>query len=584
MTITFQGPFLKVFLRLCEDVNTPRSLAASMLAKAGELVQLVALQVNPLDYRTAESYFKDNVVTEFLRKCDFSDASLRQRLEQECWDRFCATEQTCYKTNVRLSYFIDPFLTNNDVKLFDFVQRVKLRISRLVGRIPPDLSGGFGPGATLTNQSRRSTIPDKLGSEPCGTPDAFAIYDALYSECAWERYGASGPDQRPRRLSRGNRFFTVPKTMLSLRGACLSPNVNGFLQKGVGEYLRKRLEKADIYIGERSQPNPLGLPINSFTTADRHRRLAARASMDGSLATIDLSDASNTIAYNCVQALFPEDWFNLLTSLRERFVQRPDGRWQRLEMFSAMGNGFTFEVETIIFWAIVKTICRSDEVSVFGDDIICPSNKADEVLWALRWFGFTPNPRKTFTTGPFRESCGGDYFDGVPVRAHYVKQPPAAPDEWITLANGLRRLAGGDPRTSHRWSYLRNAWFACLDAIPRNLRNLRGPSSLGDIVIHDPSFDCAQAHVEGQLECLSVLEPGREIFLVGRGLGKDSFQFKYRDGILSVRAYKPVAKRLPLSLWDPMVHYASALYGVDQDGVSPRGNVLGHAIKWVPIP
>lgn len=579
MPITFQGPFLKVFLRLCEDVNTPRSLAAAMLAKHGEIVQLVSLRVDPMHYLQSGDYFRDNVVTEFLRKCDFGDSEHQTRLHAECWSRFEATERLCAVTNQRLSFFIDPFLTNNDNKIFEIVLEIRRKVAWLVGSVPADLSAGFGPGATLTNSARRSTIPDKLGSKPCGTSEALAIYDALFNECAWDRHGTDDPDQRPRQLARGNRFFTVPKTTLSLRGACLSPNVNGFLQKGVGVYLRSRLKKASIYIGEESLSNPLGLPINSFTTADRHRRLAARASVDGSLATIDLSDASNTIAYNCVQALFPEDWFNLLASLREKFVQRPDKRWQYLAMFSAMGNGFTFEVETIIFWAIVRTICPEGEVSVFGDDIICPREKAEEVLAALRWFGFKPNPTKTFTAGPFRESCGGDYFDGESVRAHYVKKPPAAPEDWIALANGICRLADDPTRTHDRWSYLRGAWFTCLDALPRNLRGLRGPKSLGDLVVHDPFVEHVLSY-----PTVTQLSASAGLFVVPYNDGRSSLQLRVRDGIRYVRAYKPVQYKVPLHVWKKGVQLASALYGVESNGVSPRGSVTGYHVRWVPIP
>jgi len=63
--------------------------------------------------------------------------------------------------------------------------------------------------------------------------------------------------------------------------------------------------------------------------------------------------------------------------------------------------------------------CESNqkpEFKVYGDDIIVRNGVFTPLLSLLTVCGFRVNPRKTFSTGPFRESCGADWFFGEDVR------------------------------------------------------------------------------------------------------------------------------------------------------------------------
>lgn len=541
-------PLEKIVLRLCEGVNTPRSLTIAILLRNGDFRQLLNLRVLPGHYITAEDYFKDCIVTDFLRKCNIPGVASSDELETECWSRFRATEAACHLTNNRLRAHIEGGIPQCDAPLLSIIDKVRKIVGDICGSIPQSLDCGFGPGATLTNSSRLCTIPDKIEAPLSGTLPAIRIFDRLYGRSSFAVQNVRRHQGRGIIAVRGNRFFTVPKEALKLRGACLSPSINGFLQKGVGKHLRNRLRSVGIDIQE-SGPDGL-FRINSITSADRHRRIARDASRSGAFSTIDLSDASNTIAYQLIKLLFPSGWFELLNDLREPFCEGPDGKFYKLEMFSAMGNGFTFEVETIVFYAICRAIVGDHGyISVFGDDIIIPTEHAAAVLAALQWFGFTPNLSKTFVTGPFRESCGGDFFDGVPVRAHFLKELPHEPQEWIALANGLRRMAWTDDRSNDLWPIIRPVWFLALDNLPSSIRVCRGPSFLGDLVIHDV---------------------------------EESWISRVRHSIRQVRAYSPVQKRLKLHYWKSDVIYLSALYGVPSTGVVPRGAVSGYKMKWIP--
>lgn len=167
-----------------------------------------------------------------------------------------------------------------------------------------------------------------------------------------------------------------------------------------------------------------------------HGHLARLGSIYGSHATIDLKSASDLISLEFMRWFLPPVLFRTLTSVRSQYIEfekdngRMDKRW--LNIFSTMGNGFTFPLQTLIFASIVEAVYESaglpvDNVrypsfSVFGDDIICVGTAFDSVCQTLEWCGFTVNKLKSFNSGSFRESCGKDYYEGHDVRGVYIKK------------------------------------------------------------------------------------------------------------------------------------------------------------------
>jgi hypothetical protein len=92
-----------------------------------------------------------------------------------------------------------------------------------------------------------------------------------------------------------------------------------------------------------------------------------------------------------------------------------------------MGNGYTFELETLIFLSLALAYAHIhgeevDRITVYGDDIIVPSTMASGFCGLLQELGFTPNSKKSYWTGPFRESCGKHYFSGYEITPFYVKK------------------------------------------------------------------------------------------------------------------------------------------------------------------
>lgn len=536
----------RVVLTLCDDIGTERALLVAKLVKERRYGELVNLTIDPNAYRTAEAYFLDAVPTELLRKYSgFKIEGIDKAAVAH--ENFVLCERACASTNARLSPFLHngPFEDPMELRLFESIERMQRWIAKVLGSIPSELfDSRFGPGATFRDVGKYITVPDKITSRPTIVSEACALLP-LWDRTAWARARLSQTqDPYYPEIVRGNRFTTVPKDAKKDRGIAIEPSINVYFQLGVGSALKRRLKS-------------VGLDLEDGQ--DTHRLKACEASRGGELATVDLSNASDTVSYNLVKLLLPKGWFDLVDTLRSPMTLVND-RWHHLEKFSSMGNGFTFELETLLFAAIASEACYLSNVQpvtgsnlfVFGDDIILPVKAERAMSVLLKYFGFTPNPNKTFFKGPFRESCGGDFFEGVAVRPHYLEDEPCEPHQWIALANGIRRLGRQDSGSDFRYSIFWRAWLRALDALPNNVRRLRGPIHLGDLVIHDlPEFWRVR------------WTPDRRRF---------------------IRTWMPFTKALPFHHWKEPVVFASALYGVGSDGPLPRDNVSGFRHKWVSCP
>jgi len=224
-----------------------------------------------------------------------------------------------------------------------------------------------------------------------------------------------------------NRVTSVPKDGRKDRPIAIEPAGNIFLQLGVGRIIRERLRSAGIDLDKQQ---------------DRNRRAALLASKHGKLFTIDLSNASDTVSLEFVRSMVPSDWFELLYSLRSPNGEFPDGSGWRYAKISSMGNGFTFELETVLFWCLSKAISdcfghRSDVSLAFGDDMVGMSYLYNHHCIYLREAGFQPNLDKSFVHGRAAESCGIDAFDGVDIRPIFLKHLPRSV---LGLYNDRNRL------------------------------------------------------------------------------------------------------------------------------------------------
>lgn len=200
----------------------------------------------------------------------------------------------------------------------------------------------------------------------------------------------------------------VPKTFKSLRAIMPNTTIGGYMTYGLGLMIRRRLTREGYDVAKLQ---------------DRHKYLAKEASIHGTWATADLSSASDSISVALVERLFPADWLEILNLSRIPNNEVPGIGIIPVETYCTMGVGYTFPLQTLVFLALLKAIqacyfLPSDRrlISVYGDDMIYASRMHWMVSHHFAEFGFLLNEDKTFTTGAFRESCGGDYHRGVDVR------------------------------------------------------------------------------------------------------------------------------------------------------------------------
>lgn len=228
-----------------------------------------------------------------------------------------------------------------------------------------------------------------------------------------------------------NRYAEVPKTAKKNRSIALEPRGNEYLQLGAGELIRRRLKtRAGI----------------NLWTQEKNQRIAMWASRDDSCTTLDLSSASDRISRKLVEFLLPRFWFVLLDDLRVPVTKVADA-YIPLEKMASMGNGFSFALESLVFASLIVGVVgeevfrsRIEEFAIYGDDLIFPTEFFLDIQLLLTLVGCKVNRKKTFFRGPFRESCGVDYYDGYDIRPLSLKKEPTRAFELVIVYNRFYRL------------------------------------------------------------------------------------------------------------------------------------------------
>lgn len=215
----------------------------------------------------------------------------------------------------------------------------------------------------------------------------------------------------PNVLARCSRTIFVPKSYKAFRTISMEPAALMWWQQAVLKDLNRLLRRR---LSQHYDP----------TDQSRNREWAWIGSMDGSYATIDLSSASDTVSWDLVKQVFRGTpvlpW---LYATRSDDSILPSGDRITLRKFAPMGSALCFPIEVLIFSAIVETTLKEHgshaDYLVYGDDIIVPVEMAGYVMDELERYGFRVNKSKSFTDPCseyyFRESCGGEYLDGVDV-------------------------------------------------------------------------------------------------------------------------------------------------------------------------
>lgn len=271
--------------------------------------------------------------------------------------------------------------------------------------------GSCGPGASI-GSSDPSFYRKMFDSPLTTTRESLLRYYRARVGGTWAageslRHAVHGSS-----LVAGSRMATVPKNKDEHRTICVEPTLNMFYQLGAKSVLEDIL--ANVH------------RIDLRTQQDVNKSMAQEASLLGNFATLDLKMASDSMSLDLMKHLLPPAIFTFLDTIRSHETSIA-GRSHVLGMISTMGNGFTFPLMTLVFVTLIKAVmqvsgCENKRMAVFGDDLIVPTEIASRVCFVLRLAGFTVNTDKSFSSGPFRESCGGDYYKGHDVRGIYLKE------------------------------------------------------------------------------------------------------------------------------------------------------------------
>jgi len=460
------SPFSEVYFAVCKGISTPRALTAWLLYQSGEHEQLAGLDIQPVHYCSEATFKADYAVTEYLKK--YTGLNTGLDLREVALGKFNQSELRCSSWNKLIKSGV-PLKGGADSTILS----AKRKIASLLGpfHYGKVIDGcRWGPGATASLAAAEATLDNKiLERELSVTLHALPFFKAVMSsDIHWLRargIPADGPTSlvsNEFKIVEGGRLAVVPKNAKTDRTILVEPTGNLFLQFGVGSFIRARLRT-------------VGIDLNS---QDLNRGLAGQG-----YATIDLKAASDTVYRELVYQLLPLDWAFYLDCIRSKRFTRNGQDYTELQKFSSMGNGFTFELESMIFWAIARSVLDSqavcDCVSVFGDDIVVPVGSALEVCNQLEAVGFELNHDKTFIEGPFRESCGSHWWEGRDVTPVYQKEMVTNKAEFIRCYNRLIRLSLRLGKPGFRDSRLHSAVSAHLRLARKGWTDCAQPDSNG---------------------------------------------------------------------------------------------------------
>lgn len=452
---------------LLEGLNTPRSLGIALRLENDIFDDW--LSIHPSDYNDWLDYAKDAQAYAFIAKNEsIIPKELLERHEREAISDFFKIEEANERNNLAFC----ETLKNNE----QFLSKAQAIVKQLIKNQPTDsfydvTLPTFGPGATSVCSGRDTTYIDKLAATPECTESCLDILlfknrGSIYQEHV-QNY----------EVIPGNYFFTVPKNFKVRRACCKEPHLNTWLQRSLGLSLKSRLKKS-------------GYELESIPDLHKYKLFH-----EGSrYSTLDLKQASDRIYYQLVKYLVPPVWFDFLNRTRSHYTYI-DNKWHKNHKFSSMGNGFTFELETIIFLALARSVARfPNEVTVFGDDILCHVEDGAEVQRFLTSLGLIVNSDKTFLDGVFKESCGADLWSGINVRPIYLKVLPSDrknedPEIRVRFANSLRRITLRLFGQEERYGPFTRQYHSAVRGIPNEFR-ITGPDPFyrEDLFLEVPVF------------------------------------------------------------------------------------------------
>jgi hypothetical protein len=380
-----------------------------------------------------------------------------------------------------LFYDSASVFSKEDEDLLNKVQRVADLIVDTWPRFDPLLLSGEleRDGLGIGFKHGLGAVAERLKNwEKSQFPNWSAKLDKTFP---WGLCGVTaGSDQvRPPLHEPCSRLMCVPKTAKSPRLIASEPTSHMWCQQALLEWFKTQFKTS--FSGD----------FIDLKAQWKSGALVIYASVDRSLATVDLSDASDRVTCWTVERIFRKNQ-TLLTALhaaRTRYIRDKITDVQdflKLRKFASQGTATTFPVMSFVMLCVALGSCISGEVTwqkirrfrsrvrVFGDDIIIPTYGYARLLRTMELLQLKANVAKSYHAGYFRESCGVDGYKGydiTPVRPQrIVADSPASCRAVVDTANNLF------------YKGLWNASNSLKDTLPRVLQDsirIVGPRDAG---------------------------------------------------------------------------------------------------------
>lgn len=315
MSYNKHGSFLKGMMsyRVAEGVTSsaihsflmsldcPRALTVWLLFSNNEHVQLSELTCNPGDYENVTTARDAYVATCFLSK--YVGLNLPFDLNTVAFEKFERFELLCKQTNSRFRNLLtDPKYQGPVVWLHHAVTR---KIQKILGEFcarelfeSPD----WGPGASTMVRRREASPAKKFQLEAGITRDLYNLFPIEVFAEVYPLWADHLLELGFPKFEVGNKVTTVPKNSKTNRVIAIEPGINLWFQLSVGEMISRRLARYGVDTHDQT----------------RNQRLAYEGSKSNSLATIDLSSASDSVSLEVVRQLLPPDWFEAMDCMRDR--------------------------------------------------------------------------------------------------------------------------------------------------------------------------------------------------------------------------------------------------------------------------
>ena len=388
----------------------------------------------------------------------------------------------------------------------EFARMGALLFGPLFSRLDSDIYRGqivpkHGPGATAEKLSSNGKYLTRYWTDRL--EKHFHIGDFLFPN---QRYVDEGFDGA-RFLEPGeelpSRVVSVPKTQKAPRIIAIEPSSVQYVQQGLLESINAHVRSDELLNG-----------LIGTDSQEPNQQLAQQGSRDGTLATLDLSEASDRVSLQLVEDLMARHPLSrgAVLSCRSLRASVPGHGVIPLAKFASMGSALCFPFEAMVFLTAIFLGIEKEQgyrftnrkeffpflgrVRVYGDDIVVPVDYVHTVVDQLEYFGSRVGLPKSFWIGRFRESCGKEYYSGhdvsiVKVRNKFPSHRQCVP-ETISLVSLRNQFYEHGCWETAKW----------LDTIIRKILNhfpdiVPGSQALGRISFlgYQAEKECEYLHV-----------------------------------------------------------------------------------------